>query len=110
VAEPAGGRSVDLAGKSGSRHDATPAPAVTVTVRYFAAARAAAGTSQETFNLWAEPTIEQLLQAAVDRHGAELAAVLPRCSYLLDAVAVHSTAAVVGAGQTLDVLPPFAGG
>jgi molybdopterin converting factor small subunit len=36
--------------------------------------------------------------------------VLPRCSYLLDEVAVHGPATPVRDGQVLDVLPPFAGG
>ena len=80
------------------------------TIRYFAAARAAAGTAQEHITIGGTPTIALLLAAAVDRHGPELARVLPRCSYLLDAVAVHDTDARVSDGQVLDVLPPFAGG
>ncbi|MET0865575.1 MAG: MoaD/ThiS family protein [Nakamurella sp.] len=83
---------------------------VTVTVRYFAAARAAAGTAQEQITSRATPSVGAVLAIAADRHGAQLGKVLQRCSYLLDAVAVHSTDAPVGDGQVLDVLPPFAGG
>jgi molybdopterin synthase sulfur carrier subunit len=80
------------------------------TIRYFAAARAAAGTAQEQFTLSGGATVALLLTAAVDVHGPELAKVLPRCSYLLDAVAVRDTATPISAGQVLDILPPFAGG
>ncbi|MET0966517.1 MAG: MoaD/ThiS family protein [Nakamurella sp.] len=81
------------------------------TIRYFGAARAAAGTAQEQIAVPDAPTIALLLETAVERHGPPLAKVLPRCSYLLDAVAVHDTAAAsVSDGQILDILPPFAGG
>jgi len=80
------------------------------TIRYFAAARAAAGTAQEQITVPGPPTIAHLLAVAVDRHGPELAKVLARCSYLLDAVAVHDIDAPITDGQVLDILPPFAGG
>jgi molybdopterin synthase sulfur carrier subunit len=81
-----------------------------VTVRYFAAARAAAGTEAEPVALSAGGTVEDLLSAVRERHGAELARVLERCSYLLDEVAVRDRTAPLPDGATLDVLPPFAGG
>ena len=90
-----------------------------VTVRYFAAARAAAGVAEETlpvpagFDAVDKPdrmtSIGAVLAVAGDRHPA-LTTVLPRCSFLLDEVAVHGAATVVRDGQVLDVLPPFAGG
>jgi len=80
------------------------------TIRYFAAARAAAGTAQEQITIPGTSSIAALLSAAVDRHGPDLAKVLLRCSYLLDAVAVHDTEAPISEGQVLDILPPFAGG
>ena len=42
----------------------------------------------------------------------DLEAVLPRCSFLLNGVAVHGDPAdiAVPEGAELDVLPPFAGG
>ena len=82
----------------------------TVTVRYFAAARAAAGVPQERLELAGQGSVGQVLEAAVHRHGADLAKVLQRCSYLLDEIAVHGELTPVRDGQTLDVLPPFAGG
>lgn len=36
--------------------------------------------------------------------------VLLKCSYLCDGVAVRDKETVLRGGQTLDVLPPFAGG
>ena len=100
---------------------------ITVTVRYFAAARAAAGAAEESLTVSVVPTVAAVqetgdepasgvatvgtvLDAAIGRHGAALATVLRRCSFLLDEVAVHGTDTQVRAGQTLDVLPPFAGG
>lgn len=82
----------------------------TVTVRYFAAARAAAGLETEPIEVTSGTTVDDLLAAARERHGPELARVLDRCSYLLDEVAVRDRSVPVGPAATLDVLPPFAGG
>ena len=94
-------------------------PVVVVTVRYFAAARAAAGVPEETlpvpagFDAGDKPdpltTVGAVVAAVRERH-PDLVRVLPRCSYLLDEVAVHGPATPVRDGQVLDVLPPFAGG
>lgn len=82
-----------------------------VTVRYFGAARAAAGTESELVPLPAAATVGDLLTLVAERHGAELAHVLRRCSYLLDEIAVTDLAGRRPLdGSTLDVLPPFAGG
>jgi molybdopterin synthase sulfur carrier subunit len=82
----------------------------TVTIRYFAAARAAAGVEAEPLELPDGASVDDALATIRERHGAELARVLDRCSFLLDEVAVRDRSAVVPAGATLDVLPPFAGG
>jgi molybdopterin synthase sulfur carrier subunit len=82
----------------------------TTTIRYFAAARAAAGVDSEPLELPDGATVADALAAIRERHGAELARVLDRCSFLLDEIAVRDRSAVVPAGATLDVLPPFAGG
>jgi len=58
---------------------------IQVTVRYFAAARAAVP-------------------------GTRLATVLSRCSYLCDGIAVRDETKTLRSGDTIDVLPPFAGG
>jgi molybdopterin converting factor small subunit len=79
-----------------------------VTVRLFAAARAAAGTD----SAHAGPgSLGEVTTALTDAY-PDLATVLPRCSYLLDGVAVHGDPAdvMVNDGSELDVLPPFAGG
>lgn len=82
---------------------------ITVLVRYFAAARAAAGTTEEKLTL-STGTLAALTTAMVQVHGATLDRVLLRCSYLVDEVAAHGPATVVQDGATVDVLPPFAGG
>lgn len=82
----------------------------TVVVRYFAAARAAADVEIEKVQLPAGATVEVLLAAVAEQHGAELSRVLQRCSFLLDEVAVRDRSLVPAQGATLDVLPPFAGG
>jgi len=86
----------------------TTAATATVTVRYFAAARAAAGVETESFPL--SGTVDDAIRTIRERHGAELGRVLDRCSFLLDEVAVRDRATPLPAGATLDVLPPFAGG
>jgi molybdopterin synthase sulfur carrier subunit len=89
---------------------ANPVTVTKVTVRYFAAARAAAGTETEPLELPAGSTVEDAATALGERHGAELTNVLGRCSFLLDEVAVRDRATVIPDGAALDVLPPFAGG
>lgn len=84
--------------------------ATNVTVRYFAAARAASGVDEEALSLPTPATIAAVLRAAVAAHGADLERVLTRCSYLHNSVAVHEHADVMADGDQLDVLPPFAGG
>jgi molybdopterin converting factor small subunit len=80
-----------------------------VTVRYFAAARAAAGTEDEIVEITEETTIDGLLQRLRER-GADLSRVLERCSFLCDGVAVRDRSIRLRTNQTVDVLPPFAGG
>ncbi|ORA09551.1 MoaD/ThiS family protein [Mycobacterium angelicum] len=82
---------------------------IPVTVRYFAAARAAAGLESETVTLRAGATVAELVDGLAAR-GANLATVLSRCSYLRDGIAVRDDAVALSAGDTVDVLPPFAGG
>ena len=82
----------------------------TVTVRYFAAARAAAGVESERVDVPTGATLDDVLAAIRDRHGDGLGRVLPRCSYLLDEVAVRDRTGPLSDGATVDVLPPFAGG
>lgn len=90
---------------------ASPATATTtVTVRYFAAARAASGIDEEPVTVPAPATVDTVLRAATFAHGAELERVLTRCSYLHNEVAVHNRGEAMAEGDQLDILPPFAGG
>jgi sulfur-carrier protein len=77
-----------------------------VTVRFFAAARAAAGVNEITLD--SSSAMHILDQAAA--LNPKLGQVLPQCSYLLDEVSLRDLSVVVSDGSTLDVLPPFAGG
>ncbi|HME74881.1 MAG TPA: MoaD/ThiS family protein [Mycobacterium sp.] len=81
----------------------------TITVRYFAAARAAAGSDSEQLTVRSGATVGELVETLGGR-GGELARVLGRCSFLCDGVAVRDQAQPLRAGDTIDVLPPFAGG
>lgn len=81
-----------------------------VRVRYFAGARAAAGTAEDSFELGGAGSVADLLAAVLERRGNGLVQVLPACSFLLNGVAVHDRTATVPDGGELDVLPPFAGG
>jgi sulfur-carrier protein len=80
-----------------------------ITVRYFAAARAAAGADSETVTLRPDTTVAELVKSLAAR-GEPLANVLNRCSYLRDGVAVRDETMALSCGDTIDVLPPFAGG
>lgn len=89
---------------------AQPAPSdPSITVRYFAGARAAAGVDQESVALPTGSSVADLL-VELARLRPPLAQILERCSYLADEVAVRDLALPLRAGATVDVLPPFAGG
>ena len=83
-----------------------------VTVRYWAAAKHAAGVAEETFDA---TTLAEALAAAVARHpaAAELRAVLDRSSFLVNgeqAGGRGAGAVALAEGAVIEVLPPFAGG
>jgi molybdopterin converting factor small subunit len=86
---------------------------VSGTLRYWAAARDAAGTAEEAFEA---ATLAQALEAAVARHGGpdgQLARVLRRCAFVVDGDPVSRrdpTTVELAPGATIDVMPPFAGG
>ncbi|MGW3949726.1 MoaD/ThiS family protein [Streptomyces sp. NPDC004752] len=81
-----------------------------VTVRYWAAAKAAAGVAEEVCDA---ATLAGALAVVRERHPGELARVLRRCSFLIDGDPVgtrgHETVRLAEGG-TVEVLPPFAGG
>lgn len=83
-----------------------------VTVRYWAAAKHAAGVAEETLDA---STLAEALAKAVARRPAadEFRAVLARSSFLVDgerAGARGAEAVTLAAGAVIEVLPPFAGG
>lgn len=80
---------------------------VAATVRLFAAARSAAGTGAADV---AAGNLNEVLELTGRFPG--VMTVLPRCSFLVNGVAVHGNHAdiVIGDGDEVDVLPPFAGG
>jgi len=76
------------------------------TIRYWAAARVAAGTPEEPYD--GRP-LADVLRAAETRHGPELARVLSVASFLVDGHRAGRSA-VLPDDATVEVLPPFAGG
>ncbi|MDZ8171838.1 MoaD/ThiS family protein [Microbacterium xanthum] len=84
---------------------ATSGAAAEVTVRFFAAAEEAAGMDSGRF---AADDIAALRVALTSSH-PPLAAVLPRCAFLVDGVRAGEDTRLAEAA-TVDVLPPFAGG
>ncbi len=88
--------------------------ASTVTVRYWASARAAAGVAADDLPVDGPVTLAELRDRAVALHpDTRLEAVLGVCSVLVGdrPVATQDPATVmVGPGETVEFLPPFAGG
>ena len=78
-----------------------------VKVRYYAGARAAAGTNEEDV---AAASVAELRAALTGRHGAELERVLKASTLLVDGRAARDDALPLAEGTTVEVLPPFAGG
>jgi sulfur-carrier protein len=86
----------------------------TILVRYWAAAKAAAGTASDDVPVNGPVTLAALREAAVALHpGTGLAAVLAACSTLVGEQPVGTAdpaTYVVEPGATVEFLPPFAGG
>ncbi|HEY9474839.1 MAG TPA: MoaD/ThiS family protein [Mycobacteriales bacterium] len=78
-----------------------------VTVRYWAAARAAAGRNEEPVQA---SDLGELLGRIVELH--DIGRVLSVCSLLVDGAPVRreDTGHVLTEGAVVDILPPFAGG
>lgn len=81
------------------------------TIRYWAAARDAAGVDEEQYDA---PTLGVLLDSARQRHeDPRFAKVLSYCSFLVDGTPVGTrppASVVLAEGATVEALPPFAGG
>jgi sulfur-carrier protein len=81
-------------------------------IRYWAAAKEAAGTAEEPYEA---DTLREALDAARARHAARpsFAQVLQRCSYVVDGDPVGGRdhrGVRLADGGVVEVLPPFAGG
>ena len=83
-----------------------------VTIRYWAAAKEAAGVPEESVDA---VTLRDALDAAIAGRGPDtrLAAVIARSSFLVNADPAGRAATesiVLDEGAVIEVLPPFAGG
>jgi molybdopterin synthase sulfur carrier subunit len=85
-----------------------------ITVRYWASARAAAGVESDALEATEPVTLADVVRRAAALHpGTRLPQVLEACSVLLGDQPVKSRdpeAVLVRPGQTVEFLPPFAGG
>jgi molybdopterin synthase sulfur carrier subunit len=82
----------------------------TGTIRFWAAAKEAAGCAEEPYDA---ATLADALAAAREGRDDRFAAVLARCSYVVDTAPVggrdHAQIRLTDGG-VIEVLPPFAGG
>lgn len=78
-----------------------------ITVRYFAAAAEAAGTTTEQVDAGTAGELRAVLAA---RHGTGLERVLGRCALLHEGQRLDDPGNPLPVGAVVDVLPPFAGG
>jgi sulfur-carrier protein len=86
-----------------------------VTVRYWASARAAAGVSQDVVEVAGAVSLAELVERVIGLHegSSDLAKVLHVCSVLVDGAQAGTRDAgdvVVRPGASVEFLPPFAGG
>ncbi|HWU23016.1 MAG TPA: MoaD/ThiS family protein [Nocardioides sp.] len=84
-----------------------------IRARYWAAARAAAGIAEEDIEVDGPISLADLRSELVRRHGSRLAQVLPVCSVLVGdrpAGTADPAGVLVAVGETVEFLPPFAGG
>jgi molybdopterin synthase sulfur carrier subunit len=86
----------------------------TVTVRYWAGARAAAGTAEDAFDVVDELSLAELVGLVLERHpGDRMARTVAVCSVLVGDRPVRSqdpATVVIEPGSVVELLPPFAGG
>ena len=80
---------------------------MSITVRYFAGARAASGVDTE---MREAASLDELVDQIVADHGERLERVLTACSFLVDGTSTRDRALRLSPGAVVDVLPPFAGG
>jgi molybdopterin converting factor small subunit len=85
-----------------------------ITVRYWASARAAAGVESDELAVTGALTLADVVRRAAGLHpGTRLPGVLEACSVLVGDEPVKSRdpeSVLVRPGQSVEFLPPFAGG
>jgi molybdopterin synthase sulfur carrier subunit len=85
-----------------------------ITVRYWASARAAAGVNSDALPVTGPLTLAEVVRRVVALHpGTRLPNVLEACSVLVGDQPVglrRPDGVLVDPGQTVEFLPPFAGG
>ncbi len=81
----------------------------TVLLRYWAGARAAAGTAEEQ---WEATTVREALERAAAGRDARFTRVMAACTLLVDGLAAHDEDLdrVLAGPVRVELLPPFAGG
>ena len=80
------------------------------TLRFWAAAKAAAGVAEEEYDA---TTLADAIVAAQTLHGEALIRVITRSTFVVDGAPVGGRAhdsVLLTEGGTVEVLPPFAGG
>ena len=94
--------------------DAERSRETAITVRYWAGARAAAGTAEDVLEATGELTLADVVARVLERHpGEQMARTVGVCSVLLGDQPVRTqdpAAVVVRPGDVVELLPPFAGG
>lgn len=78
-----------------------------ITVRFFAAAREAFGSRESTIHAG---SVADLVSTLTEAAEPQAATVLSRSSFLVNSVAATDHSVPLTDGDTVDVLPPFAGG
>lgn len=94
--------------------DAERSRETAITVRYWAGARAAAGTAEDVLETTGEVTLADVVERVLERHpGEQMARTVGVCSVLLGDRPVRTQdpdSVVVRPGDVVELLPPFAGG
>ena len=94
--------------------DADRSRETAITVRYWAGARAAAGTAEDVLETTDELSLADVVARVLERHpGEQMARTVGVCSVLLGDRPVRTQdpeSVVVRPGDVVELLPPFAGG
>ena len=94
--------------------DAERSRETAITVRYWAGARAAAGTAEDVLEANGELSLADVVARVLERHpGEQMARTVGVCSVLLGDQPVRTqdpATVVVRPGDVVELLPPFAGG